>query len=932
MISPQSSRRRREPSARARWVTRLRATTAATLLLARRRARRDLPLLVGWIALLCLASLLALAIPRLVLDTVDRGARDAVAEVGAAADLVVRAQVGDPAMSPEYVSLADVDELAALLPANLPPALARVAGRPATSVQSQGVRMNRAAGDDAGVRVEAHFGLLGPDQQQGLTLVAGSLPAESADGAEVEVVVSSEAADVASLDIGSALSATTVTATAGGTTTRVTARIVGIVASADPAPTTRCAAEWCDLSTMWEPELTDSRGGGSTAELVLLATDTGMESIRPLTLDPLNASIRVPLRAHLFTAGLVDDVVAETDVLEANASALSEGSAASVDARTDFPDAMRTYGDRAAASVAQMTLMIAGLFGTIAVVLLLIGGLLVRRRSADLGLERARGASLASVAARGVAESAVLAVVGVGAGVVLAQLFVPGGLNDRWPLVVVCAVAVLAPPIQAVWVARAAWNGRRQPANRRDRQLIAGRARARRIVLEVAVVLLAAAALASVRSRGLVEARTDGTDPLLAAAPLLLAVAVTVLVLRLQPFAVRLATALAARARGAVGLLAAAHAQRSVAVLPLLALTLCAALVVGGSLVVQTVREGQVDASWERVGADARVEGVIGADTAAEVRNAPGVDAASALLSRTSVEVDSGAATAPATVIAVDEGFAAVAALLPAGAAPDKAALASLAASDTGEAVAVIVDRRLASRVDVDNAVLVIDDERIAVRVVATVDGGPDGYLADPFVYADLDALGDRMANPPTADTLLVMGPGAAAAARDVDGADEVITRAEWLDERRDQPLVQGVDRMTRLAVAAVALLAALALVTTVASGGRSRSRSLSLLRTLGVPRGFGWVLALAELTPLVVAALLGGAAAGAGILIVVGPALGLRILAGGVAEPALHLDPATVGLVIAGCLALAAIAIAVDIVAHRRDRPGEVLRVGETS
>ena len=930
MTIPPTNRRRRTPSARARWATRLRSLTGATLLLARRRARRDAPLLVGWIALLCLAALLALAIPRLVLDTVDRGARDAVAEVGSAADLIMRAQVGDTAMSPEYVSLAQVDELAGLLPENLPAALARVAGDPTTSVQSPDIRMTRV--DGAVVRVEAHFGLLGPDQQRGLALVAGRLPATSTGGTEVEVAVSSEAADVASLDIGTVLSATAPTAAADGTPTTVTARVVGIVASAEPASATRCAAEWCDLPTMWAPELKDSQAGGSTAELVLLTSATGIETIRPLFLDPLNASIRVPLRAHLFTAALVDEIVAETDVLEANASSLSAGSGVSVDARTDFPDAMRAYGDRAAAAVAQMSLMIAGLFATVAAVLLLIGGLLVRRRSADLSLERARGASSGSVVVRGIAESTVLALVGIGAGAALAHLFVPGGIPDPWPLVVVCAVAVVAPPVQAVFVARSAWRGRRQPANRRDRQLIAGKARARRIVLEVAVVLVAAAALASVRSRGLVEARTDGTDPLLAAAPVLLAVAVTVLVLRLQPLAVRGAVALARRARGAVGLLGAAHAERSVAVLPLLALTLCAALVVGGSLIVQTVREGQVDASWERVGADARVEGDIGAGVADAVRAAPGVDAASALLSRSSVEVDSGAASAPATVISVDERFAAVAALLPAGAAPDAAALASLAASDTGEAVAVIVDRRLASRVDVDNAVLVIDDERIPLRVVATVDGGPDGYLADPFVYADLDALGARMAKPPAADTLLVMGAGAAGAARDVDGATEVITRVDWLDERRDQPLVQGVDRMTRLAVAAVALLAALALVTTVAAGGRSRSRSLSLLRTLGVPRGFGWVLALAELAPLVVAALVGGAAAGAGILIVVGPALGLRILAGGVTEPALHLDPVTIVAIIAGCLALAVAAIAVDIVAHRRDRPGEVLRVGETA
>jgi putative ABC transport system permease protein len=143
---------------------------------------------------------------------------------------------------------------------------------------------------------------------------------------------------------------------------------------------------------------------------------------------------------------------------------------------------------------------------------------------------------------------------------------------------------------------------------------------------------------------------------------------------------------------------------------------------------------------------------------------------------------------------------------------------------------------------------------------------------------------------------------------------------------------VQGVDRMALISVVAVALLAAVALATTVAAGGRSRSRSLSLLRTLGVQRGFGWVLALAELLPLVVAALVGGALAGAGILVAAGPALGLRLLTGGIGDPSLRVDPATVVLVVAGSLVLCAIAIVADVVAHRRDRPGEVLRVGETT
>ena len=926
-------RRRRPSSARARWGTRLRALAGSTGLLVRRRARRDAPLLVGWLALLCLAALVAVAVPRLVLDTVDRGARAAVAEVGADADLVVRAQVGDPNVSADYTSLPKIADIARLLPENLPDGLAGVSGAPSVSVLSPGIRLTRAVADPDAARVEAQFGLLGPDQSDGLTIVEGRLPAESADASEIEVVVSREAAEAASLTTGTVLNAPAPSVSTDASADAVSARVVGIVASAQPDSATRCAPQWCDLPTMWAPDLQESRTRGTVAQLTLLTTAEGLALVQPLSFDPIHASVRLPLHPERFTFALVTTVIDETDMLEANAGFLAAGVGATVDVRTDFPDAMRSYGDRAAASVAQMSLMIASLFGAVAAVMLLVSGLIVGRRSADLALERARGSSLGSVAVRGLAESLVLAVLGVGAGVAVAALVAPGPFVDPLPLAVVCAIAVLAPAVRAALVAREAWSGRRQPANRRDRQLIAGRARVRRIVLEVTVVVLAAASLTSVRSRGLVEARTEGTDPLLAASPLLLAVALTIVVLRLQPLAVRVAAAIAVRSRGAVGVLGAAHATRSVAVLPLLALTLSVGLLLTGSLMVQTVREGQVDASWQRIGADARAEGVFDASTAGQARGEPGVTAASTQLVLSSVGVDSGAASALATMVAVDADFASVADLLPAGTVPDASALDALAAAPTtDDSLPVLIDARLATRVDTDRLVVVVDQDRLTARVVGTFDGGPDGYLDAPFVYAELDTLTERLDEQLPASTLLVMGDGAARAADSASGTTEAVSRTAWLEERRDQPLVQGVDRMTQLSAAAVALLAAIALVTTVASGSRSRSRSLSLLRTLGVRRGFGWLLAVAELVPLVVAALVGGAVASAAILFTVAPAIGLRILAGGLAEPALSVDAVTVVLVVVGGLALCAAAIVVDVVAHRRDRPGDVLRVGETT
>jgi len=934
-LSAARSRRTRPASSRARRAAARRSLVAATWLLARRRTRRDAPLVAGWVVLVAVATLLSLVVPHLVLDTVDRGARDAVADIGSAGDLVVRTQIGDPRSSPESITLESLGELAAVVPGNLPPGLAGVADDPSVSVTSPVVRLTRAVADRASPRIEARFGLLGDDQAADLELVDGRLPAEVADGSEIEVVVSREAAAAGVVAVGTVLDAAAQGSASDGPST---VRVVGVVEAAHPVSPSACATPWCDLPVMWAPGERES-AGATTVEITMLAAPAGIEVAEQLFLEPLEGSVRVPLRPEGFTSDLVTTIVTETDALEAIGEPLSRGTAAEVDVNTEFPDAMRDYDDRAAASVAQMTLMIAGLFGVLTAVLVLVGGLLVRRRSADLALERARGASLASVAVRGLAESVVLAAVGVALGIGAAVLTAVAtgtaadAAVDPGLLAVVCVVAVVAPPAQAFFAVRPAWAGRREPANRRDRQQLAGRARARRIVLEAAVVALAVASLAAVRSRGLVQSRIDGTDPLLAAAPLLLAVAVTVVVLRLQPLAVRAAAGIAARSRGAVGLLGAAHAERSIAVLPLLALTLATALVVGGSLVVQTIVDGQVDASWQRVGADARVDGPVADGAAETVRGEPGVDAASAVLSRISVELDSGAATAQTTVVAVDDGFARVAQLLPPGLAPDAASLGLLAASSADEgSIPVIASSQLATRVDLDDSVLVVDGERIPVDVVATFDGGPRGYLNSPFVYVDLEAYGAQLPEAPVANTLLVMGDGAAAAADRVEGATEITTRAGWLDERRGQPLVQGVEWMTRLAIAAVALLAAIALVTTVAAGGRSRSRSLSLLRTLGVRRGFGWVLALAELAPLVVAALVGGAAAGVAILVAVGPALGLRILAGGVGEPPLGIDVFTVVSVVAGSLVLCAVAVAVDTVAHLRDRPGDVLRVGETT
>ena len=96
-------------------------------------------------------------------------------------------------------------------------------------------------------------------------------------------------------------------------------------------------------------------------------------------------------------------------------------------------------------------------------------------------------------------------------------------------------VAATAPAIAAAVVVAGAWTGRRLPANRADRERVLGRRRVRRLTAELALVAIAVAALVSARGRGLVQTATGGVDLLLAATPVLLACAATVLVARALP-------------------------------------------------------------------------------------------------------------------------------------------------------------------------------------------------------------------------------------------------------------------------------------------------------------------------------------------------------------------------------------------------------------
>jgi putative ABC transport system permease protein len=914
----------------------VRSVLASSGRLVRGRARTDVWLLLASCGLVGLSSLLAVAGPRSVITTIDLGAQDAVANAGAAAMVDVHAAVAEQARSTLGAPTVTVEGFLALaeeMPDRLPPALASVYRSTAVSLLTDRTPLLLRNGVpdstlDADGEVSLQVGRLSAEAPAAMDVVDGRLPEPVPTGSSevVEVVLSQAVADAVGLGVGDVVA---VLAPLGDVLVAdqaaTTLSVVGIVAAHDPE-----AALWEFLPEAWAPVHQEAQSNRAAyTRTTLLTDDDGMVALAQVLGAAADGTVRLRLDPEAFTADLAAQVVTELEQLRVATNDLAADGTTPLTLRTGLVEVLEAYPPQARAAVAQMSVVTAGVTGVAAVVMILMSRLLVVRRGAVIALERARGASIIAVTVRLLAESVPVAVVGGVLGVAAGSWLMPGALGYPLPAVVVVIVAVLAAPVQGAWLARRAWTGRREPANRRDRALLAMRRAVRRVVVEGGAVVLAVAAAWSLRTRGLLPTTTQGGDPFLAAAPVLVALAVTLVVLRVYPFPIRVVGAVGRRARGPLGLLGAVRAERGVAVLPLLALTLGAALTITGGLLVDTVRTGQVGASWERVGADLRIDGELTGDQVADLAAQPGVTAVGSVNASSRVTMDYGAGNEQVTVVAVDRGYVELVSAL-ATSDQDLTALLALAdAPATGDVVPLVAQPSI---VTTEDMALYYDGEYLAARGSGTTDFDPSGYLRPPFVFADLETLSAQMPEPLARDVTLVQGPGAAAAAEAVGIPSELVTlRTDWLADQRGLALHDGVERTMVLSVAAGGLLCVVALVATVLAGARERGRALSLLRTLGMRPRLGWWLALAELAPMVTAAVLAGTAAGILTTVTLAPALGLDILSGGLHIPDPSISPTVIVGLGAAAAVLLVLAAGVEVLAHHRDRLNDVLRVGET-
>lgn len=522
-----------------------------------------------------------------------------------------------------------------------------------------------------------------------------------------------------------------------------------------------------------------------------------------------------------------------------------------------------------------------GLCTTVLAVLLLWGMLAAERRREELALLRARGASRTDLALRLTTENAVAALPAALCGAAAAWLVTPEGppVTALVWWAAVTAVAVLVLPVRAA----VAHRDRRSRARGRSRLRRPG---LQRLVIEGAVLVLVAAAVLTLRRRGVTS---DGqADPFAAAVPVLLALGAAVLLLRLYPLPLRLLARPAARRRGSAAFLGLTLSSRArlaaSAGLPLVAVLVALTVAGFGATVLSSVSTGRAQAATRAVGADARVETANALPRALrdELVDAHGVTDSTALRTQ---EAGSVVDVLDPVLVAVVDGpsYARLAARTGLGRF-DAKTLARPGAHGTVPAlVPPSLAHQMGRRADVEVPGLRFP---VTPAVVRSATPAADG---DDFVVVARSTL---LAARPDAgatlqpDTLLLTGDhlDGHALRKLVDGATDhgaVALRAEELASYNASEVQSGAVTLYRAAAALAAGYAALAVLLSLLQRAPERQALQARLATLGMRRRARRGVLLLEALPLYLLIAVAGAATGLASVPLFGTGIDLTGLAG---------------------------------------------------
>lgn len=607
----------------------------------------------------------------------------------------------------------------------------------------------------------------------------------------------------------------------------------------------------------------------------------------------------------------------------------------------------------------------AGVGGVAFVVLCLAGALAGDRRDAELRLLLARGGSRAGIVGRLLGEGAVTVLPAAAAAAALAVLLLP---TPRIAPALLSATAVALLALLAFPVRAAVLLSPGRPAGRW-----------RRPVAELLVLTATGAAVLEVRRRGVAPAGSD-PDPLLVAAPLLLALCGALLLARIQPVVTGWLARAAGRRSGLVGFLGLARAARGPgargtgthargrtgpSVLPMVALLLAITTGGFGAAVLASVDSARLGVARLTVGGDAAISTYGNAplpDGLAKAAGAlPGVRTSVPLWidDDSSVLGTAQGSTQVTVIVAEPAAYAELSralgcgsfdpALLAAGGAsadaPVPALFSSGLARQAGTGTYVLrpgdggeLRTRVTGVIDctparpAPGAATVVLPSGPATALIGGVDhpnqwfglGNADGDRLRALVRATLPAASPSAAPAPAA------GHGPESQAQAVDEVYPVRTSAEAVAELGADPLQRSAERLFWASVAGAAGFALLAVLLTLMRTVPERAALLARLRTLGLRRRQGVALILAETLPQTLASALGGALVAAAAVALLGPAMDLSTLVGASVPTGVPLTAGPVLTQALGLAVLVAAAVLVEAATSGRRQITTELRAGD--
>ncbi|MEL7975849.1 FtsX-like permease family protein [Isoptericola sp. F-RaC21] len=803
--------------------------------------------------------------------------------------------------------------------ADLPAPLRGVVGEPSFAVSSRETTTEQVPG--SGIEQPKVVMRASARMTQDLRLVEGEWPAATPvlstyngpEGSEpVQVVVSRSAARTLGWELGGTYDV--------DVWKFPPLRVVGLTAPVDPDATT-----WYHQPFARDAQVSTTPGGATVATAAVYV-DPAM--IFPLTFREAQTELWYPVTVEGIGS---DDVAALADQVRGLTHATLEvrpDDPVTLQARTGLSDVLDALMRERVTTDALLAVLVVGPLGALGAVMVLAARLVVERRRSALAVLLARGATGARLRLLTAAEGLAVSVPAAALGVLLGLLVRPGAVTGTQLLW--AAAAALAPAVAAAAVTVP----RSLRAERRD--LAAGTGGRWRRTAELAVVGVAALAAFLLARRGVVGGAGDGgVDPLVAATPLLVAVAAALVAVRVVPVLARGLERLLSRRRDLVPFLGAARATRAPAggVVPALALVLAVSVGATSAVLLSTVDAGVARQAHVRLGADLRVSGpALSEQDVAALRAVDGV----AAVATTARVTETGHLTWPdghtrsVQVLAVDgAALAAVQEDVP----DAPAGVAALDRPAADGALPLLALRVPGVAAGTSGLVLDLQDETVDVAVAGAADQVPGVSDAPSTIVLDSGVLAGPLDMPTEPHTALVaLDDGAdparvAAAVRAaVPGAD-VDDRTSAAAALLESPAAEGIAAGARVSVALAGVLVALTVALTLVLAAPDRDRLLAVLRSMGLRRSESRGLVAWEVAPWALAALVVGALVGTAVPALLRSRVDLTSLTGGGPQPALTVDPVLVVVGVLGFGATVAAGAAVAVVAGRRGRTAERLR-----